>query len=98
MADDLRQTAVLGVVTNQALLQAVVDHPAFRSGHLHTGFLDEHVPELPRPACPPPEAVAAAVLALARAGSHPRAAGNGRPAEAPDPWARLGPWRLGEAR
>jgi 3-methylcrotonyl-CoA carboxylase alpha subunit len=98
MAAALRQTAVLGVVTNQALLQAVVDHPAFRAGDLHTGFLDQHVTELARPGCPPPEAVAAAVLALARAGSPAAGRGHGRPAEAPDPWARLGPWRLGEAR
>jgi 3-methylcrotonyl-CoA carboxylase alpha subunit len=99
MADALRRTAVLGVVTNLSLLQAVVDHPAFRAGDLHTHFLDEHVGELPRPGCPAPEALAAAAVALALAKARPPAgAGSaGRP-EVPDPWARLGPWRLGEAR
>ena len=46
MAAALRRTAVLGVVTNLARLQAIVDHPAFRAGELHTGFLDEHLREL----------------------------------------------------
>ena len=95
MAEALRRTAVLGVVTNLALLQAVVDHPAFRAGLLHTHFLDEHVPDLPVPGCPPAEALAAAVLALTRV--RPPATAAGR-VEVPDPWARLGPWRLGEAR
>jgi acetyl/propionyl-CoA carboxylase alpha subunit len=91
MAAALRRTAVLGVVTNLALLQAVVGHPAFRRGELHTGFLDEHLRETRAPACPPPEAVAAAVAALHR--SRPRASAGA--AAAPDPWGSLGPWRIG---
>ncbi|HEX6738238.1 MAG TPA: biotin carboxylase N-terminal domain-containing protein, partial [Vicinamibacteria bacterium] len=50
----LARTAVLGVVTNQARLRAILAHPAFRAGDLHTGFLDEHLREPPRPECPPP--------------------------------------------
>jgi len=91
MAAALRRTAVLGVVTNLARLQAVVGHPAFRKGDLHTGFLDEHLRAPAAPACPPPEAVAAAVAALHRSRPDPRP----RPARAPDPWDALGPWRLG---
>jgi 3-methylcrotonyl-CoA carboxylase alpha subunit len=91
MAAALRRTAVLGVVTNLALLQAVVGHPAFRKGELHTGFLDEHLRETRAPACPPPEAVAAAVAALHRSRPDPRA----RAIFAPDPWASLGVWRIG---
>jgi len=91
MAAALRGTAVLGVVTNLARLQAIVGHPAFRKGDLHTGFLDEHLRDTRAPACPPTEAVAAAVAALHGARPGPGA----RAIAAPDPWASLGPWRIG---
>jgi 3-methylcrotonyl-CoA carboxylase alpha subunit len=90
MAAALRRTAVLGVVTNLSRLQAIVGHPAFREGDLHTGFLDEHLREVAAPACPPPEAVAAAVAALQHTRPGTRTAGI----SLPDPWASLGPWRL----
>jgi 3-methylcrotonyl-CoA carboxylase alpha subunit len=87
----LLQTVVLGVVTNLARLRAIVEHPAFAAGELHTGFIEEHLQELRAPACPPPLAIAALVAAL-RLGSN----GGGRDRRAvPDPWASLGPWRLG---
>jgi 3-methylcrotonyl-CoA carboxylase alpha subunit len=90
MADALRRTAVLGVVTNLPRLQAILDHPAFRSGELHTGFIEEHLGVPPPPPSPPDEALAALAAALhLRAGALPRG-------QAPDPWASLGPWRLGE--
>jgi 3-methylcrotonyl-CoA carboxylase alpha subunit len=94
MRDALRRTVVLGVVTNLARLRAVVEHPAFAAGDLHTGFIEEHLPELTPSPCPPLEAIAAAAaaLGLAHAG---RARGQG---VAPDPWTSLGPWRLGERR
>jgi acetyl/propionyl-CoA carboxylase alpha subunit len=92
MADALRRTAVLGVVTNLERLQAIVAHPAFRRGELHTGFLEEHLPTLERVACPPPEGLAAAALALTRP-SPATAGGKRRPVA--DPWASLGTWRLG---
>jgi 3-methylcrotonyl-CoA carboxylase alpha subunit len=91
MQDALRRTVVLGVVTNLARLRAVVEHPAFAAGELHTGFIEAHLSAVaPRP-CPPPEAIAAvaAALGLARAGW-----GSVRRV-APDPWASLGAWRLG---
>jgi 3-methylcrotonyl-CoA carboxylase alpha subunit len=93
MADALRRTVVLGVVTNLERLQAIVDHPAFRAGDLHTGFLAEHLAGLARESCPPAEALAAAAVVLARRGS---GAGRGR-ASSPlaDPWQTLGAWRLG---
>ena len=93
MADALRRTVVLGVVTNLERLQAIVDHPAFHRGDLHTGFLDEHLAALTRVPCPPPQALAAAAVALGReARTASPAAGRG-PA-APDPWQALGGWRL----
>jgi len=89
MADALRRTVVLGVVTNLERLQAIVDHPAFRRGDLHTGFLEEHLAGLERVSCPPADGLAAAALALSRA------PGNSRGARTvADPWQDLGPWRL----
>ena len=87
----LRQTVVLGVVTNLARLRAIVEHPAFAAGELHTGFIEEHLHELRPPACPPALAIAAlaATLRLGKNG------GGGARRKAPDPWASLGPWRLG---
>src|SRR5205807_4680524 len=42
MAEALRQARVDGISNNVDLLLAVIEHPAFRAGDLHTGFLDEH--------------------------------------------------------
>ena len=92
MADALRRTAVLGIVTNLERLQAIVAHPAFRRGELHTGFLEQHLKALERVACPPPEGLAAAALALTRPSP---ASGDGTRRPVADPWASLGTWRLG---
>ncbi len=93
MRDALRRTVVLGVVTNLARLRAIVEHPAFARGELHTGFVEEHLRELtPRP-CPPAAAIAAVAAALrAPSGAAP---GPSR-VEAADPWSALGGWRIGE--
>ena len=80
-----------GVVTNLGRLQAIVGHPAFRAGALHTGFLDEHMPQAPAPPAPPEAAVTAAALALQTGGG---SAAGGTWAAAPDPWASLGAVRL----
>jgi acetyl/propionyl-CoA carboxylase alpha subunit len=91
MAAALARTVVLGITTNHGRLRAIVDHPAFRGGDLHTGFVDEHLAGAPCDPCPPAEAVAAAVAALHRA----RPAPDGRLPTAADPWSSLGAWRLG---
>ena len=93
MRDALRHTVVLGVVTNLARLRAIVEHPAFSRGELHTGFIEEHLRELtPRP-CPPLAAIAAvaAALELAPRGSSTNTASGSEP----DPFSQLGHWRLG---
>jgi acetyl/propionyl-CoA carboxylase alpha subunit len=90
MQGALRQTVVLGLVTNLARLRAIVEHPAFAAGELHTGFIAQHLGERRPPACPPPLAVAALVAALRQPG------GGGR-AVPSDPWSKLGAWRLGGA-
>jgi len=90
MAAALRRTAVLGIATNHRRLRSIVDHPAFRSGDLHTGFVEEHLADLTASGCPPAEAVAAAVAAL-HVRTAPRGSGPAGPA---DPWSSLGGWRL----
>jgi 3-methylcrotonyl-CoA carboxylase alpha subunit len=96
MRDALRRTVVLGVVTNLARLRAIVEHPAFAAGDVDTGFIERHLSQLsPRP-CPPPEAIAALAVALCEARG--AAAGPSSRPPAADPWASLGPWRLGEDR
>jgi len=92
MAEALSRTVVLGVVANLSRLRAILGHPAFREGDLHTGFLDQHfgVGEADTPPPLPPEALAAVAAALAL-GKTPVA---GRAAVVPDPWSRLGAWRL----
>jgi acetyl/propionyl-CoA carboxylase alpha subunit len=91
MADALAHTAILGLTTNLALLQAIVAHPQFVAGALHTGFIDDHLASLPRPECPPPR-----ILSAALAASRKHAAtvtGGGKAAR--DPWSDVGAWRLG---
>jgi 3-methylcrotonyl-CoA carboxylase alpha subunit len=92
MAEALTRTAILGVTTNLALLRAIVAHPAFAAGAMHTGFIDQHLAEVPRPACPPPPVLAAALAGAQRVGAASR---NGGGPTAPDPWAQAGAWRLG---
>ncbi|MGH6929848.1 MAG: 3-methylcrotonyl-CoA carboxylase, partial [Dongiaceae bacterium] len=42
MLSALGEIQVEGVVTNAAFLRRVIDHPAFRAGDTHTGFVTEH--------------------------------------------------------
>jgi 3-methylcrotonyl-CoA carboxylase alpha subunit len=87
----LRETVILGLVTNHARLQAIVAHPAFAAGALHTGFIEQHLAEIP-PAPPLPEE---ALAALAAALATPGARSNRGTPPAPDPFGASGPWRLG---
>jgi acetyl/propionyl-CoA carboxylase alpha subunit len=97
MAAALERMAVLGVVTNLSRLRAILAHPAFRAGELHTGFLDEHLKEPSPASCPPLEAVAAAAAVLHITAPSGRGATPGAGAAAPDPWSTLGAWRMGGA-
>jgi 3-methylcrotonyl-CoA carboxylase alpha subunit len=92
MRQALRETVVLGVVTNLGRLRQVVDHPAFVAGDVHTGFIDEHlaVPPVPRPL---DARALAAVSAALRGSGRAASAAAARPADA---WDVLGGFRLGE--
>ncbi|HVO89665.1 MAG TPA: acetyl/propionyl/methylcrotonyl-CoA carboxylase subunit alpha [Casimicrobiaceae bacterium] len=46
LADALRECQVVGVATNVAMLERIVALPAFASGHVQTGLIDEHRDEV----------------------------------------------------
>jgi acetyl/propionyl-CoA carboxylase alpha subunit len=88
----LRRFPILGVRTNVAFLIRTLEHPAFRAGDLHTGFVDEHLQSLL--ARPEPSEI---VLAVASAARSSRDAGFGAASTATgsaagDPWSRLEGW------
>ena len=84
----LRDTAILGVVTNQAFLARVLAHPALGRGELHTGFLAEHAAEL---AAPEPDDEERRLLVAAAALAHP--AFRERVLAVPEPQRWIGAWR-----
>jgi acetyl-CoA carboxylase biotin carboxylase subunit len=83
----LRRFPVLGVKTNVPFLINVLDHPAFRSGATHTGFVDEHLDSLL--ALPEPTDAVRAAAAFAR--KRPTTA-IATAAGAPDPWETIEGW------
>ena len=93
MLTALRETVLLGVVTNRDYLAAVVAHPAFAAGDTHTEFLAEHFDGWTPPAGPHRD-IAAVLAALAATGPAARATGDGAPT-LPSPWESLGAWRPG---
>ncbi len=87
----LRQYAVLGIRTNIAFLIRVLDHPSFRSGDLHTGFIDQHLDALT--VRPEPSTALAGVAALAGTSSVRSTAHTAeRVKPAADPWASIDSW------
>jgi len=87
LAEALRETVVLGTVTNAAFLERVLAHPAFAGGRTHTGFLSEHAEAL---RAPPPDAEQLAVLLGAAALTHRQF--DSRYA-CPEPLGAMGEWR-----
>jgi 3-methylcrotonyl-CoA carboxylase alpha subunit len=85
----LRAYPILGIRSNVPFLARLLDHPAFREGHLHTGLVDALLPELTATGDPPAEALAAAALATTPA-RHSSASPDSTPAQ--DPWTTLERW------
>jgi len=87
----LRQFPILGVRTNVAFLIRTLEHPAFRTGDLHTGFVDEHLPSLLEKT-----EASELVRSVARAAQSSRdlgpSAATGAALAAFDPWSRLEGW------
>ena len=93
----LKEYAILGVTTNVEYLISILQHPVFAGGRLHTGFLDEHLPDWTGGSDDDDLALAmAAVDEFARleAGSGPGAAGTPACRPAASPWDYLGRFRL----
>jgi acetyl/propionyl-CoA carboxylase alpha subunit len=84
----LRAFPILGVRTNLAFLVSVLDHPAFRAGILHTGFVDEHLAALLEKPQPSDAVLAAAAFARAV----PADARPGLATRVADPWTDLRGW------
>jgi 3-methylcrotonyl-CoA carboxylase alpha subunit len=86
----LRAFPILGVRTNLSFLIKVLEHPAFRAGSVHTGFVDEHLASLL--AAPEPSPVVIAAAEFARSAPQSSAGSSGTVANAPDPWTDLKGW------
>ena len=84
----LEHLALLGVKTNVDYLARVLDHPAFRAGLLHTGFVKEHAGALVAPDLAP-ETLHSALIAAALGFREFR----GIAFEAPEPYVSMGAWR-----
>jgi acetyl-CoA carboxylase biotin carboxylase subunit len=80
---------VLGIRTNIPFLIRLLEHADFRSGMLHTGLVDELLPQLTRVESLRPEALAAAAVAKS-AGAVQAAAVNGQSHD--DPWSSVRRW------
>jgi acetyl-CoA carboxylase biotin carboxylase subunit len=89
----LRQYAVLGIRTNVPFLLRVLRHPAFASGQIHTGFIDEHIAALTTRTEPTPDLVAAAATARTTSTATMMGSGVGGGASTgADPWESLQGW------
>jgi acetyl-CoA carboxylase biotin carboxylase subunit len=83
----LRTFPVLGLRTNIPFLGRLLDHPEFREGHLHTGFIEQHLGALIPGTVIPDEAVAAAAMV-----DPPAATPAGSLSSGIDPWLTLTGW------
>jgi acetyl/propionyl-CoA carboxylase alpha subunit len=85
----LSEFRILGLPTNIPFLLAVLDSQAFRSGTVHTAYLDDEGSGLASPQ-PLPAAVLAAAVAHVET-ARPNAADGPPPRQ--DPWTSLPGWR-----
>jgi acetyl-CoA carboxylase biotin carboxylase subunit len=97
----LRAYPVLGIRTNIPFLIQLLEHPRFVEGRLHTGVVEELLPDLVAAAgraTLPAEALAAAAVAGGATGLAAGERGGGARSEsgARDPWDTLARWGRGE--
>jgi acetyl-CoA carboxylase biotin carboxylase subunit len=84
----LQMFPILGIRTNVPFLVRVLDHPDFRAGRLHTGFIDEHATDLLANSPVPLEALAAAAVT---SGETPHTSAPPR-STVIDPWTAIRGW------
>jgi acetyl-CoA carboxylase biotin carboxylase subunit len=86
----LRNFPILGIRTNGSFMIRVLDHPDFRAGRVHTGFIEEHLDELTAARDVPQAAIDLAATATAPPG---RPGLSGQAVDrVPDPWTTIGSW------
>jgi acetyl/propionyl-CoA carboxylase alpha subunit len=85
----LRGFPILGVRTNVPFLIKVIEHPGFRAGRVHTGFVDQHLAQLLEAPAPSEVVIAAAGFVRSAPAAASGAEGG---AAAPDPWSDLTGW------
>ncbi len=92
------QLLVVGpLTTNRDFLLAVLDHPSFAAGELHTHFIEQHLPaERRRPAPDPARDRTHAIVAALWEHETRRRAGGPLPASLPSGW-RNNRWRAQDA-
>jgi acetyl-CoA carboxylase biotin carboxylase subunit len=95
MLEALRGTTILGIKTIVPFLIDVLEHPAFASGDIHTGFVDQEMTDWEEPEADP----TAIEIALAAAALAPAAGTGAAPAGSetarPTPWHTVGSWEIG---
>ena len=84
----LRDFPILGVRTNVPFLIRLLEHPGFRAGRVHTGFVGEHLASLLD--APAPSELVLAAAAFVRTSPAPATASGGT--AKPDPWSQLTGW------
>jgi acetyl/propionyl-CoA carboxylase alpha subunit len=85
----LRSFPILGIRTNVPFLIKLLEHPAVRSGQVHTRFIEDHAVELLASSETPVEAIAAAALGrFTETVQIPAASGQ----TLPDPWETIRGW------
>ena len=85
----LRAFPILGVRTNVPFLINVLQHPAFRAGHVHTGFVDAHLAALLEARAP--SGIVTAAAAFLRS-TPAQSLASGGAVSGRDPWSDLTGW------
>ncbi len=86
----LKNYPVLGTRTNIPFLIRLLELPDFSAGRLHTGMIEEHLPELTDTGDVPPEALVAAAFATGPTAGRTATDAGGRIDS--DPWSTLRRW------
>jgi len=92
----LRQTVILGTTTNLDFLMAIIDHPTFRAGNVHTRYVDENLADL-LPDAPELDDLALILSALHDMTGQPQAVtetGGASDRDPYSPWNRTDSFRI----
>jgi acetyl/propionyl-CoA carboxylase alpha subunit len=87
--------AILGVANNVAFLNAIINHPVFQAGAVHTHFLEEHPIALQEKSIPTEALILAGLssqIVKPRVGTAPMEVLEGSK-QSISPWAHGGDWR-----